>query len=80
MKSRLKKLLRHVFYWDSPAQGAFFGLTLAIVGAWLLLSLFHFFWTRGAFGWIGCRCGMIAVLLGQLRHSWMLRQSCCSIP
>ncbi|NLF60676.1 MAG: hypothetical protein GX574_05940, partial [Lentisphaerae bacterium] len=52
MKSRLKKLLRHVFYWDSPAQGAFFGLTLAIVGAWLLLSLFHFLWTLGAFGWI----------------------------
>ena len=38
MKSRLKKLLRHIFYWDSPAQGAFFGLTLAIVGTWLLLS------------------------------------------
>ncbi len=52
MKSRLKKLLRHIFYWDSPAQGAFFGLTLAIVGTWLLLSLFHFLWTQGAFGWI----------------------------
>lgn len=51
MKSRLKKLLRHVFYWDSPAQGAFFGLTLAGIGVWLLLSLFHFLWTRGAFGW-----------------------------
>ena len=52
MKSRTNKLLRQTFYWDSPAQGAFFGLTLAGIGSWLLLSLFHFLWTHGAFGWI----------------------------
>lgn len=51
MNSRLKKLLLQVFYWDSPAQGAFFGLTLAGIGSWLLLSLVHFLWTRGTFGW-----------------------------
>lgn len=50
MKSRIKELLQRVFYWDSPAQGAFFGLTLAGIGTWLLLSLFHFLWTLGAFG------------------------------
>ena len=53
MKNRLKKLLQHILYWDSPVQGAFFGLTMAGIGAWLLLSLFHFLWTLGAFGWIG---------------------------
>lgn len=51
MKSRIKKLLRHILYWDSPVQGAFFGLTMAGIGVWLLLSLFHFLWTLGIFVW-----------------------------
>jgi hypothetical protein len=49
----MKKLLRQVFFWDSSAQGAFFGLTLAGIGTWLLLSIFHFLWTVEAIGWIG---------------------------
>lgn len=48
----MERLIRKIFFWDSPAQGAFFALTLAGIGTWLLLSLFHFLWTLGVFGWI----------------------------
>ena len=34
----MKHLLRKIFFWDAPAQGAFFGLTLLIV-------LHRCFWT-----------------------------------
>ena len=30
----MKPLLRKIFFWDEPAQGAFFGLTLLLLTAW----------------------------------------------
>ena len=39
-QSPMKPLLRKIFFWDEPAQGAFFGLTLLIVLQrcfWLIL-------------------------------------------
>ena len=36
----MKSLIRKIFFWDSPAQGAFFALTLLITVPWLLFSLF----------------------------------------
>lgn len=32
----MKRVIRKIFFWDSPAQGAFFALTLAGIGTWLL--------------------------------------------
>ncbi len=36
----MKPLLRKIFFWDEPAQGALFGLTLLPVLVWLALSVF----------------------------------------
>ncbi len=38
----IKRLLRKIFFWDEPAKGAFFGLTLFFTLPWLLLVwIFH---------------------------------------
>ena len=38
----MKHLLRKIFFWDAPAQGAFFGLTLLFTLPWFLLVwVFH---------------------------------------
>ncbi|MBP5639351.1 MAG: hypothetical protein J6X55_07725 [Victivallales bacterium] len=36
----MQNLLRKLFFWDEPAQGAFFGLTLLPVMVWLAFSVF----------------------------------------
>ncbi len=36
----MKPLLRKIFFWDEPAQGAFFGLTLLFSLPWLIITLF----------------------------------------
>ncbi len=36
----MKNLLRKLFFWDEPAQGAFFGLTLLPVAVWFVFSAF----------------------------------------
>ena len=35
----MKPLLRKIFFWDAPAQGAFFGLTLLLAAVWFAFSL-----------------------------------------
>ena len=38
----MKHLLRKIFFWDAPAQGAFFGVTLLLTLPWFLLVwVFH---------------------------------------
>ena len=36
----MKPLLRKIFFWDEPAQGAFFALTLLLSLPWLIITLF----------------------------------------
>ena len=36
----MKHLLHKIFFWDAPAQGAFFGLTLLPVAVWFAFSVF----------------------------------------
>ena len=36
----MKNLLRKLFFWDEPAQGAFFGLTLLPMAVWFVFSAF----------------------------------------
>ena len=35
----MKNLLRKIFFWDEPAQGAFFGLTLLPIAVWFAFSV-----------------------------------------
>ena len=35
----MKHLLRKIFFWDAPAQGAMFGLTLLLAAVWFAFSL-----------------------------------------
>ena len=64
----MKTLLRKIFFWDTPAQGAFFALTLLILTAWLLFSLVAGIFTVNVFlldSPIFCRsllAGVLAVL------------------
>ena len=52
----IKRLLRKIFFWDEPAKGAFFGLTLMLFLIWCGVSLFcaclvihsRIFWFDGA--------------------------------
>lgn len=46
----MKKLLQRVLFWDAPAAGAFFGLTLVGITVWLLPSFFFFLWANGSWG------------------------------
>ncbi|MGI6355412.1 MAG: hypothetical protein GX937_09120 [Lentisphaerae bacterium] len=46
----MKKILQSIFFWHSPAQGAFFGLTLAGLTVWLLPSIVFVFWAYGSYG------------------------------
>ena len=39
----MTKLLRRMFYWDAPAEGAVFGSLLFWLGSWCLATLFVFF-------------------------------------
>ena len=34
------KPLRKIFFWDEPAQGALFGLTLLLTSAWGIICIF----------------------------------------
>jgi len=36
----MKHILRKIFFWDEPAQGAFFGLTLMLLTLWAAFSVF----------------------------------------
>ena len=38
-QSPMKPLLRKIFFWDDPVQGAFFGLTLLPVAVWFAFSV-----------------------------------------
>ena len=43
----MKTFWKKMFWWDAPAKGAFFALTLLLVGAYVLGSLSLFVWEMG---------------------------------
>ena len=45
----MKTFWKKMFWWDAPAKGAFFALTLLLIGAYALGSLFLFAWETGWF-------------------------------
>ena len=51
----MKTFWKKMFWWDAPAKGGFFALTLLLVGAYVLGSLFLFAWEVG---WLGRSRGM----------------------
>jgi len=55
----MKTFWKKMFWWDAPAKGAFFALTLLLVGAYVLGSVFLFAWETG---WLG-------------RSGWLLPES-----
>ncbi len=48
----MKQFLKKLFWWNDPARGAFFGMTLAGVGTYFILSIFHALWLSGVWGWL----------------------------
>lgn len=58
----MKNMLRKLFYWDAPAQGAFFALTLWAVGYYLLFSVVLVLWTNRwvDWGWLPMWDGQLA--------------------